>query len=724
MSERSEATYASAFRELPYEGALSGAGVAPAARGGRNDTGAREDGGLPGLLERHIAALAARLWQRLPEAEVLEVWMRRSALDGRLHDPGVTSAAAADLAAALEGALLAPDNASDPLAVLAAHYELSPFEIDLLLLSAVPAIDERFGSLFERITAGRRRLRVSEAAGLLLAPDTDRLVVANLLGRTSLWRSGLLRDPGDDADFERLLDATPGALALLQARVPPALADGSAVRHRRVDELDKSTSASLPELDELADTVAAWAIEVGPSIVHAVTSDAEAGRVFATAVATACGRSLTIVEPAAAVTSTTLREAALVARAGGAVLYVEACASAEAGLASANGGGVDASTHGTIVAVPRHWSPPAITIVSAPAGRSVEARSIPARRLDLPAPSPATRAAAWRRHLDEHGATADVDLLACRTHLSIEAIRRACRLAAERARLEGRPTADHDDVVAALREVAPDPVSTLATTYRPAVPWGRVVLPAGARGQADELVQRVRLRATMAGHAAWNVDGLGRRGDAVVALLHGVSGGGKTLLAEAIATRLQLPIVAADLSRIVSKYIGETEKNLSGLFAVAEGYRAVLLFDEADALFGKRTGVSDAHDRYANIEVNFLLQRMETFTGVALLCTNLMQNTDEALLRRLQFTVHVPRPTPGEQIVIWRHHLPAAHLVADDVDVEELVTRFDLVGGDICNAAKSAAYAAAGNGGRITREILLEAVRAELKKRGRPVPRK
>jgi SpoVK/Ycf46/Vps4 family AAA+-type ATPase len=172
---------------------------------------------------------------------------------------------------------------------------------------------------------------------------------------------------------------------------------------------------------------------------------------------------------------------------------------------------------------------------------------------------------------------------------------------------------------------------------------------------------------------------------------------------------------------VVSKYIGETEKNLAEVFAQAEGFRALLFFDEADALFDKRTGTRDAHDRYANLEVNFLLQRLEAFDGIAVLATNMPQQMDEAFTRRFTLSIHFPRPTPGRQLALWRHHLPAGRL-APGLDLERLVTRHDLVGGEIRNAALTAAYAAAAAGGTITQALLEAAAAQELEKQGRPIP--
>uniref|UniRef100_UPI0022EAC8FA ATP-binding protein n=1 Tax=Falsiroseomonas oryzae TaxID=2766473 RepID=UPI0022EAC8FA len=255
-------------------------------------------------------------------------------------------------------------------------------------------------------------------------------------------------------------------------------------------------------------------------------------------------------------------------------------------------------------------------------------------------------------------------------------------------------------LLAARMEVAPPRAARLAALREPAVAWDRLVLDPVTAAPLEELVRRVRHRATV--RETWGMDS---GGSALVALLTGEPGTGKTLAAEAVALRLGLPLLAADLSRIVSKYIGETEKNLAELFAAAEGFAALLFFDEADSLFGKRTAVQDAHDRYANIEVNYLLQRLERFEGVALLATNLADGMDEAFLRRFDLSIPFRRPGPAQRLALWRAHLPAGQL-APGLDLRALAASCDVTGGEIRNAALTAAYAAAEAGTPIGASLL------------------
>ena len=209
------------------------------------------------------------------------------------------------------------------------------------------------------------------------------------------------------------------------------------------------------------------------------------------------------------------------------------------------------------------------------------------------------------------------------------------------------------------------------------------------------------------------------RGLGVTVLFSGESGTGKTFAAEVVAADLALDLYRVDLSQVVSKYIGETEKNLRRVFEAAEGSGAILLFDEADALFGKRSEVKDSHDRYANIEVSYLLQRMESYHGLAILTTNHKAALDSAFVRRLRFIVPFPFPDPAEREAIWRSVLPAAAPVSG-LDFGALA-RLNLAGGTIRNVALKAAFLAADAGTPITMSHLRSAAHTEAAIRERPL---
>jgi SpoVK/Ycf46/Vps4 family AAA+-type ATPase len=205
-------------------------------------------------------------------------------------------------------------------------------------------------------------------------------------------------------------------------------------------------------------------------------------------------------------------------------------------------------------------------------------------------------------------------------------------------------------------------------------------------------------------------------------LFSGPSGTGKTLSAEVMAAELGVDLLLVDISRVVSKWIGETEKNLAEVFDVAENAQAVLFFDEADALFGRRTEVSDAHDRYANLETAYLLTRLERFEGLAVLSTNLRQNIDPAFLRRLEFLLEFEEPGPEERAALWQCHLPPGAPLESDVDLGEIAALYPVVGGFIRNAAVAAGFLAAAEGSPITRRHVVRAIRREYDKTGRAFP--
>ncbi|MCB0099284.1 MAG: ATP-binding protein, partial [Caldilineaceae bacterium] len=204
----------------------------------------------------------------------------------------------------------------------------------------------------------------------------------------------------------------------------------------------------------------------------------------------------------------------------------------------------------------------------------------------------------------------------------------------------------------------------------------------------------------------------------IAALFSGPSGTGKTMAAAIVARELGLDLYRVDLSQIVSKYIGETEKNLSRVFDGAQRGGWILFFDEADALFGRRSATKDAHDRYANIEVSYLLQRMESFDGMTILATNLRANLDEAFTRRFDTILDFPFPEEAERLRIWQTLLPTKVPHAADLDLERLARTFKIAGGNIRNIIVDATYRAAADGRVITMPHLLQSTRRELQKMG------
>ncbi|WP_245010028.1 ATP-binding protein [Streptomyces rhizosphaericus] len=252
----------------------------------------------------------------------------------------------------------------------------------------------------------------------------------------------------------------------------------------------------------------------------------------------------------------------------------------------------------------------------------------------------------------------------------------------------------------------------LGRRIEPEAAWDDLVLADHQARILREIVAHVRQRATV--HQEWGFAATLRRGLGVTALFAGGSGTGKTLAAEVMAKELGLDLFVIDLSQVVSKYIGETEKNLRKVFDAAERGGALLLFDEADALFGKRSEVKDSHDRYANLEVSYLLMRMEAYRGLAILTTNMKKALDPAFMRRIRFVVDFPFPGESERAEIWRRVLPA-RAPTKDIDPERLA-QLTVAGGSIRNIALSGAFLAAEEGDRLQMRHMLAAARTEYQK--------
>jgi len=279
------------------------------------------------------------------------------------------------------------------------------------------------------------------------------------------------------------------------------------------------------------------------------------------------------------------------------------------------------------------------------------------------------------------------------------------------------PTPTLDELFAAARSQTGYDLAALTQKVESVYQWKDIVLPDDTRAQLREMIQRVEGRQYVLDD--W---GFGRklsRGRGINALFVGPSGTGKTMAAEILAGELGLDLYKIDLSGVVSKYIGETEKNLDRIFRAAQGANAILFFDEADALFGKRSEVRDSHDRYANIEISYLLQKMEEHDGVTILATNLRQNLDDAFVRRLTFTVPFLFPSAYGRRQIWEGVWPAQTPLAADVDLEFLAQTFKLSGGNIRNAALAAAFLAAAADSPVQMEHVFGAIRREYQKMGK-----
>ena len=335
--------------------------------------------------------------------------------------------------------------------------------------------------------------------------------------------------------------------------------------------------------------------------------------------------------------------------------------------------------------------------------------------LDAPFPHQEQRVALWRSVLGTDGDAAEVPLVTSQFRLTPEQIVRAATFARRHATATQQPLSAAD-LAAASRAQNAAGLERLARRVAPRASWSDLVLTEIVATQVQEVIARVRQRERVLDE--WGMGRRSSKGRGVKALFAGESGTGKTMSAEVAAAELGLDLYVIDLSTVVDKYVGETEKNLDRIFAEADRVNGVLLFEEADALFGKRSEVKDAQDRYANVEVAYLLQRMESFDGLAILTTNLRANLDEAFARRLDAIVDFPLPEEDDRRRLWESNLALGVPLGDDLDVAFMAQRFKLSGGNIRNIVLSAAFAAAESGRPLQMLDLVRGTEREYRKLG------
>jgi adenylate kinase family enzyme len=344
-------------------------------------------------------------------------------------------------------------------------------------------------------------------------------------------------------------------------------------------------------------------------------------------------------------------------------------------------------------------------------------------RIEFSRPAYAERLQLWMHLLDtdQPDDAQELRALADKFRFSAGQIRDAVATARSLARWRapGDGHVQMADLAAACRLQSNRKLATLARKVTPHYGWDAIVLPADRIEQLREICHYVRYRAQV--YDFWGFDRKLSLGKGLNVLFAGPSGTGKTMAAEIIAGELGLDLYKIDLSTVVSKYIGETEKNLARIFAEAETSNAILFFDEADALFGKRSEVKDSHDRYANLEIAYLLQRMEEYEGVVILATNLRKNMDDAFVRRIHATVEFPFPGETDRRRIWESIWPDELPRDPAVDPGFLAQRFEIAGGNIRNVALAAAFLAAAEGATVGMPQIVRAMRREYQKIGKVV---
>jgi hypothetical protein len=586
---------------------------------------------------------------------------------------------------------------------LAAAHALTRTEIELLVLAGMAEEHEGFGSLFRTLHPRREpRPTAGLAAQMLCASPRQRLVLRQLLSVGAAVRSGALILGEEGPFFERSL--------LLADTLWPALA-GVEAWPARVRPL--ATGAGTIGLEDwLSSGDVARAISAlrcgQPIVIVVVAEDAPTAVHRALALAEHADVSAVAVEYAAdAGRDDTDRLVALHAAVRGVVPIVRITQAVDGppttalGLRDVSGPVILCTRAGTPVP---HDARPVLTL---------RAERLPVR----------ARRRLWNAVLPEL-ADAAPDFGA-RYALEPHVVRAVAGDVRQRASLEARvPLAA--DVAQSVRARANVARATGVREVQPTAGWDRLVLADDRKRQLREALDRLLHQGRVLDEWGFLAGRPGARG--VRMCLAGPPGTGKTLAGEVLACELgaalgvHVDLLVVDLARLVSKWIGETEKNLSDVFDAAEGRQSVLLFDEADALFGRRTEVKDAHDRYANLETAYLLARLERFDGLAILSTNLRDNIDAAFTRRLEFVVEFDEPSVEERAAIWQCHLPADAPLAADVCVDELASLYPIVGGHIRNAAVAAAFLASAAGAPITRSDLVLAVRREYEKSGRAFP--
>jgi hypothetical protein len=582
---------------------------------------------------------------------------------------------------------------------------LSPLEADALLLAVGAELDLRWERLFAYVQddVTRRRPTVQLALDLLCASREERLHGRALLTDGSLVREGLVllvddAEKGTTPVPARALAASERVLGYLLA------VDGAVDRSLR-GCMERLPAASLPPSGELE--AAASALAAGVAVVihgHAGAG----GRDMASALGARIGRATVAIDlrgtPVAGLDLATV--ACLEARLQDAAVYLEGTED------------LSASALGELF---RRFSETDLPLIVRADGPLPDPH--PHRRfaLHLRVPNVAARRERWLRVGRAGGIELDpsaADELASKLSLDEAQTAAVLRDAARRAGRGVQLRTAHLD--AAARAAAGGALGSLVQRLQPRWGFGDIVLPARQLATLHEIAARVRNARVV--HDEWGFRPAGIGGGLSV-LFHGASGTGKTMAAEVLATALGLELYRIDLATVVSKYIGETEKNLRQVFAAAETINGILLFDEADALFGRRSQVKDAHDRYANIETAYLLGEFESYCGLAVLTTNLVGNLDDAFTRRIQLSIEFPMPGGDSRERLWKLSFPPGAPLADDLDLRVLAQRIEVSGAVIRNASLAAAFAAANDGTAITNRHLVRAVAGELEKLGRPPSR-
>jgi hypothetical protein len=592
---------------------------------------------------------------------------------------------------------------------LARSFHLDEIDIELLLIAMAPDVDARFERLYGYLQDDVSRRRASVGLGLELCG----LPSSGAFARSRLAAGAPLVD-----EYLVLVEENERPVLTRSLRVPDRV-----TAHLLGSDIPDPTVAALayecePSTSEHAAMLVRWMRD--PSLSLSPSGGGQGGgsrlayireRPGASGAALASSAFAQIGRPTLALDLERLRPDDDTAT-------VAALTAREAGLTGAGvvAGPVEVLFAKGLPAVRAFSEMPALIVLhGARSWDPAWARDVPFV-CEAPVPDVVQRAELWRRNLNgDTPPGLDLAGAMAQFRLTAEQVHRAARAARMEAHAREVPL-DEEELKAGARAQNAAGLERLARRIQPEVGFADLVLPPDTMAQLKELLTRARYREQVLD--VWKMGGPSARRRGLTALFAGPSGTGKTMAAEVLASELGLDLYTVDLATVVDKYVGETEKNLDRIFGEAERVNGVILFDEADALFGKRSEVSDAHDRYANVEVAYLLQRMEQFEGIAVLATNLRANLDEAFTRRLDALVDFPDPEEEYRRRLWERSLGTTMPRDANLDLDFLARAFKLSGGAIRNIVVAAAYAAAEEQRAMSMADLIRATHREYLKMG------
>jgi hypothetical protein len=602
---------------------------------------------------------------------------------------------------------------------LAAQFELSQAEVDILLVALAPELEPRYETLYSYLQndVTRKHPSVNLALNLICRSEREKLKARGIFSPESPLLSHCILDLADesqdrqpsllrkflkiDETIVRFLLDQPPKTASIGVLVTPAEEVCGLELHHSTNERLEHLATHLGQRKE------------NPPIIRLIGQSDSALRSAAEAFCLVLRHKLLLVELGQIADEARLAKLLRDARLWQAVLVVQSSETAN----EADGRHLRQAEEFLWDRL-RDFKQP-VLLLGPPAAFLQVPRHVTLWRVEIDTPDFDARRAAWNALVGKYASESESTRLADAFHFGPlriqQTVNLATGLAALRDPANAQPTTG--DLLDAGRSLTAPQVGGLVVQMKPRYTWDNIVLPPDKLRQLRSIAAWVRFRRQV--HEEWGFGHKLSRGKGLNVLFTGPSGTGKTMAAEILAHELSLDLLQIDLSSVVSKYIGETEKNLSAIFREAEQSQALLFFDEADSLFGKRTEMKDAHDRYANIEVNYLLQRVELYEGIVVLATNLQRNIDDAFLRRIKEVVDFPFPDDKLRARIWRAHFPSEAPMADDIDFDFLASQFKLTGGNIKNIVLNAAFLAAEEGRSIKMSDLILGTKSELRKEGK-----